>query len=556
VEPNLDPSPIRFGRAICGDLRQSERREWWLANGLGAYAAGTVAGTLTRRYHGLLIAPIDPPLGRRLVLAKADATLVIGNQTWPLFTNRWADGAIDPRDLCNIESFHLDGTVPVWRYVVAGTTIEQRIWLEYGANTVYVAYRLVSSFRLADDPPQLRIRLLANNRDHHGDTDVQGFTPHVAATGDTLAVEAKGTTLTIMAIGGNIAPRLEWHWNFDLPIESERGLGHRDHHLCVGEVRLPVQRDRATGIAASIGSLAGIDLDIALPRRRDHDAAVLRRAATRFREPCAVPGWVARCALTADAYVFSRPLPTIAEGESVIAGYPWFGEWGRDTMIALPGLTLAIGRHDGARRILQSFTAFLDRGLLPNTFPGPGVYADYNSVDATLWFIEAWRAYVESSADTDALAAAFPTLAEALRWYMAGTRYGIGVDHRDGLLRAGEPGIQVTWMDAKIGDWVVTPRIGKPVEVNALWYNALMAMAQFAKRLGKTSPNTPWPPRWRDKALSVLSGPTEGSSTSSMGPTETTRRSGRTRSSPRACRIARSTPPPGPPSWPNVAGTC
>jgi 4-alpha-glucanotransferase len=169
----------------------------------------------------------------------------------------------------------------------------------------------------------------------------------------------------------------------------------------------------------------------------------------------------------------------------VIAGYPWFGDWGRDTMISLPGLTLATGRPETALRILRTFARFVSQGMLPNVFPGAGDHADYNTADASLWFFEAWRAYVDATKDITALREVFPVLSDMIEWHQRGTRYGIGVDAADGLLKAGTAGVQLTWMDAKVGDWVVTPRMGKPVEINALWYNALRIMSAFAARLGR-----------------------------------------------------------------------
>jgi predicted glycogen debranching enzyme len=195
------------------------------------------------------------------------------------------------------------------------------------------------------------------------------------------------------------------------------------------------------------------------------------------------PPWIARLALAADAFVFSRPLASVPDGQSVIAGYPWFGEWGRDSMISLPGLTLATGRPAVARRILRTFASFVSKGMLPNVFPGAGDRPEYNTADAALWFFEAWRAYVDTSGDVSALREIFPILSDMIEWHQKGTRFGIGVDGTDGLLRAGTAGVQLTWMDAKVGDWVVTPRIGKPVEINALWYNALCIMSGFAQRL-------------------------------------------------------------------------
>ena len=196
------------------------------------------------------------------------------------------------------------------------------------------------------------------------------------------------------------------------------------------------------------------------------------------------PAWIARLTLAADAFLFSRPVANQPDGQSVIAGYPWFGDWGRDTMISLPGLTLATGRPEIALRILRTFARFVSEGMLPNVFPGAGDHPEYNTADASLWFFEAWRAYFEEPG-CEALREVFPVLSDMIGWHQRGTRYGIGVDPADGLLKAGAEGVQLTWMDAKVGDWVVTPRMGKPVEINALWYNALRIMSAFAARLGE-----------------------------------------------------------------------
>ncbi|KAA0570957.1 amylo-alpha-1,6-glucosidase [Azospirillum sp. Sh1] len=477
-----DPMPIRFGRAVCGDLAQAERREWWLANGLGAYAAGTLACSLTRRYHGLLVAPVEPPLGRRLVFAKADATLLADGHEIPLFTNRWSSGTIAPAGHANLESFELDGRVPVWTYAVAGRRIEARVWLEQGANTVYAAWRLDPD----GEPWRLRVSLLANGRDHHGTVDRSGFRPVVEAVDrHGLRVVDPAFTLHLTAVGGRIEPRHDWHADFALPMEAERGLPADDHHLCVGEALLDLTPGAWVGIVGSLEEDTSTDLPAALARRLGAEAAVLDLASATVPELADAPDWVHRLVLAADSYLFARPLPGVPDGQSVIAGYPWFGDWGRDTMIALPGLTLATGRAGSARRILETFARFVDRGMLPNVFPGAGEHADYNTVDAALWYVEAWRAYVDATGDDAALETALPVLAEIIDWHRRGTRYGIGEDPADGLLRAGEPGLQLTWMDAKIGDWVVTPRHGKPVEINALWFNALSVMAGFAERLGK-----------------------------------------------------------------------
>jgi 4-alpha-glucanotransferase len=479
---------IRVGREICGNIEQAERREWWLANGLGAYAAGTVAGTLTRRYHGLLIAPVNPPLGRHLVLAKADATLSDGVSNWPLFSNRWGDGALAPAGHLNIESFVLDGRIPLWRYACGDVRIEQRIWMEQGANTTYVAWRLLPGATHLPRPLRLNVSLLANAHDHHGAAQIGEFAPEITSSESDLAVRfTDWFTLTLRARGGVIAPRREWYGNFDLSAERARGLGDRDNHLCVGEAQLQLLPGEWVGVVASLDPNPSPYLDEALRRARAVDAGNLKRARVQVPELANAPTWIDQLTLTTASYIFARPLAQVPDGESVIAGYPWFGDWGRDTMIALPGLTLASGRFETARRILQTFARFVDQGMLPNVFPGAGDKPDYNTVDAALWYIEAWRAYVEATRDMASLTQAFPVLQSIIDWHVKGTRYGIGVDPQDGLLRAGAPGVQLTWMDARVGDWVVTPRAGKPVEINALWFNALETMAQFADALKLTA---------------------------------------------------------------------
>ena len=495
------PTLIRFGREICGDLEQAERREWWLANGLGGYASGTIAGTLTRRYHGLLIAPVNPPLGRHVVMAKADATLIAGPRSWPLFSNRWSGGSVEPSGHINIETFRLDGRIPAWRFACGELTVESRIWMEQGENTTYVAWRLTSEVPASDATPRLKVRLLANARDFHGTARPWEFNPAIEGSGAEIrVVHPNWFTLYVKARGGAIATRHEWFENFDLPNERERGLGDRDNHLCVGEAELTLHPGEWVGIVASMNPQASTYLDEALRRSQARDLSQLRRVQVQVPELIGAPEFVDQLVLAADNFIFARPVAEQPDGESVIAGYPWFGDWGRDTMIALPGLTLATGRYDTARRILQTFARFVDRGILPNVFPGAGTTPEYNTVDAALWYVEAWRAYVEAIDDRQSLRQAFPALESIIDWHVKGTRYGIGVDPRDGLLRAGEPGVQLTWMDAKVGDWVVTPRVGKPVEINALWFNALIAMAQMADLLKLPSKT------YRDLAMRVRAG--------------------------------------------------
>jgi predicted glycogen debranching enzyme len=475
------PYPIRFTRAICGDLGQAERREWWIANGLGGYAGGTIAASLTRRYHGLLIAPVGSPLGRRLILAKADATVIAGGQSWPLFTNRWKGGNISPTGHVRIGSFHLDYSVPVWTYEIGDRQIEASIWMEPGAHTTYAAWRLLPGSEPLENEPFLRVILLANNRNHHGTMSVGGFDPDIRVDGEQLRIgNPGGFTLTIRAPGADILAKRDWYRDFYLPVEADRGLDSTDSHLCVGEVKIPLIPEEWRGIVASLEPEPSPNLSAALRRRLEHDRRVVCTAVTNSPAMRQAPGWIARLALAADAFLFSRPLSSEPDGQSVIAGYPWFGDWGRDTMISLAGLTLVTGRPDIARRILKTFAGFVSQGMLPNVCPGAEDRAEYNTADASLWFFEAWRSYFEATRDIAAIREVFPVLCDMIEWHRRGTRYGIKVDPADGLLNAGVAGLQLTWMDAKVGDWVVTPRIGKPVEINALWYNALRIMSAFA----------------------------------------------------------------------------
>ena len=476
------PEVVRLGRDLCGDLAQAERREWWLTNGRGSYAAGTVAGSLTRRYHGLLTATLAPPLGRFLVLDKADPVLIDGDRRWPLFTNRWAGGTVEPAGHRHIESFRLVGRLPVWRFAIGDLAIEQCIWMEHGVDRVQVAWRLVGG---TARPLGLRVALLVNARDHHSVSTAGHARPEIEAEGDLLRViHGDWLSLQIRAHGGTLELDPAWIEGFELPVERERGLDDRDNHLRVGHALLTLEPGAWCGISAGVGELPEIDLPASLRAHQARDARLLEQA--RGADPLfdGAPAWVRQLVLAADSFLFARPLPGVPDGESVIAGYPWFGDWGRDTMIALPGLALATGRPESARRILETFARLVDGGMLPNHFPGAGETPAYNTVDAALWYLEAWRAYVEATGDDDALRRVFPVLEAVIEAYRDGTRYGIALDPRDGLIRAGEPGVQLTWMDAKVGDWVVTPRMGKPVEINALWYNALVAMQGFADRLG------------------------------------------------------------------------
>jgi 4-alpha-glucanotransferase len=478
------PRIVCLGRAICGELEQAERREWWLANGLGAYACGTVAGSLTRRYHGLLIVPLAPPLGRRLLFVKADPVLRIGEREWALTTNRWADGAVSPAGHTLIESFRLEGRMPVWRFAIGDLLLEQRVWMVQGEHTTGLAYRVLAG--RGDAPLEVRLALLGDDRDHHQVTTPGAWNPTIRDNGDRLRVGLGGhAELQLIAVGGCLEEDRAWIEHFDLPVERERGLEDTDSHLRLGRARLDLSDGDWCGLVTTLARHPTLDLPGSMGAHQERDRHLLKRSADILEGAATAPGWIHQLVLAADTFLFRRPLNAKDSGMSVIAGYPWFGDWGRDTMIALPGLTLATGRLSEAHAILTTFAGFVDRGMLPNTFPGAGERPAYNTVDAALWYIEAWRAYLEASGDLASLSRVFPVLEGIITQYRHGTRYGIHMDPSDGLIWAGEPGLQLTWMDAKVDDWVITPRMGKPVEINALWYNALCVMYRLARTLGR-----------------------------------------------------------------------
>ncbi len=484
------PEFIRFGRAICGDLVQAERREWWLGNGLGGYAAGTLANSLTRRYHGLLIAA-DPYLSRRLLWSRAEATVWHGDQSWPLSTNRWLGGAINPRGFPHTESFYLQGRLPVWRFRLGPIRLEQRIWMEYGENATWIAFRLLPEAGLcAGYPVKLHLSLWVNHRNHHNTAWPGAFEAKVAThSSNHLEVQYSDCSLHWQASQPQLEPIATPFWmeNLYLPVEEERGLPAHDNHLCLAEGWFTLQPGVWCGLRGGTRATGQpTTTETFLNRAVERENHLLTGVENNRPELANAPDWIQQLILAADSFLITRALPDNPQAYSILAGYPWFSDWGRDMMIALPGLCLATGWEHLARQILLDFAGLVDGGMLPNTLPEHGQPPLYNSADAALWYIEAWRAYLEQTRDRDALEQVFPVLESIIRHYREGTRYQIIMDRRDGLLYAGEPGIQVTWMDAKVGDWVVTPRLGKPVEINALWYNALCCMGEFCLALQRS----------------------------------------------------------------------
>jgi predicted glycogen debranching enzyme len=455
---------------VCGDLAAAEQREWLLTNGRGGYAMGTVAGTLTRRYHGLLIAAVDPPVVRRLCVARLDLDVMYDGATYALSTNRWASGALAPQGYRFVEAFVLTDGLPTWTYALGDALLEMTLAMPLGADATAIVLRASR----ARSWLAVRGRLIVADRDHHGGPlpDPSAFTPELADPGATVALPASGRTLHVFAPGAQCTLAAERYAGYRLPRETERGLQDVDDYAHVLDLSWELRPNAECGVV--------VTLDPTVPR----DARAIertRRAANVMRAKAQPTPLLGRLAIAADAFVAARGDEA---GTTIVAGYPWFTDWGRDAMIALPGLLIATGRSADAAAVLRTFAAHESDGLIPNRFPDAGGDAEYNTIDASLWFIEAVRAYVAATDDAAFLRAIFPTVQAIVDGYTAGTRFGIGVDD-DGLVRGGADGVQLTWMDAKVGDRVITPRRGKPIEINALWYNALRACEGFAPRLGR-----------------------------------------------------------------------
>jgi predicted glycogen debranching enzyme len=473
---------VQFGRDICGDLAAAERREWLVTNGLGGYASGTLSGALTRHYHGLLVAALKPPVQRTLLLTKLDEQVNYAGHSYALHTDRWADGAVVPQGHQLIERFFLEGMIPVWRFALGDALIEKRVWMEQGANTTYIRYTL----KRATQPMVFMAKALVNYRNHHGSTQGHDWQMRVEPKAEGVQIQAfaGATPYYLLARKAKVETAHSWYRGYCLAMEQYRGIHPYDDHLHAATFTLDLAVGQSLTVIATTEVDISLDGEAALQRQRSHEEELIKRwmSSTRLvKRPS--PQWLEQLVLAAHQFIVQRTVAG-SPGKTVIAGYPWFGDWGRDTMIALPGLTLTTGLAEVAQPILRTFAQYLDQGMLPNLFPEAGETPEYNTVDAILWYFEAIRAYDEATQDQDLVAELFPILAEVIEWHRKGTRYNIHLD-TDGLIYAGEPGLQLTWMDAKIGDWVVTPRWGKPIEINALWYNALLIMVQFAQQLGR-----------------------------------------------------------------------
>jgi predicted glycogen debranching enzyme len=475
---------IQFDQSICGNPATALGREWLETNGLGGFASSTITGLNTRRYHGLLVAATKPPVGRIVMLSKFEETLIVDGRRYDLSSNQYK-GVVHPQGYKYQTGFRLD-PFPIFTYEVEGITIEKSVFMPQGENTTIVQYRFQipdsessvasSDASLIPHPSSLilfELRPLIAFRDYHSlmhETDA--INTHVQVDEALLTVKPDDNlpALHFAHEGGEFDSAAFWYRNFEYGKERARGFDFTEDLFSPFALKFNINRNLNVSIIASTerreASRASEYTQAEIERRRkiiesapEHDE--LTRALTA----------------AADQYIVAR-----GSQKTIIAGYQWFGDWGRDTMIALSGLTLVTNRFDVARSILKEYARYVDQGMLPNRFPDAGETPEYNTVDATLWFFEAVRSLLAYTDDYEFVRAdLYDVLTDIIAWHMRGTRYGIRVCE-DGLLSAGEAGVQLTWMDAKVGDWVVTPRRGKAVEIQALWYNALKFMEELATK--------------------------------------------------------------------------
>lgn len=446
--------------------------EWLETNGIGGWASSSVAGTNTRRYHGLLVPALQPPLGRMVLLSHIEETVIDGEMVFELASNRFP-GVVHPEGWKLLRQFRR-GMFPVTTIGAGGWSIRKTVVAVHGENTTVIAYELAGNRTSL----VLELRPFVAARDYHALAHANDSVRRQSTFEDgvlSFRMYDGVPELYIRAPGASFRGSADWYYNFIYDAENARGLDDREDLFTPGVLRVELRRGELLAIIGTIDRATA---------SRDGREMIMREADRRHtliaQKTPGVP-LVERLVMAADQFVVRRG----EKGRTVIAGYHWFGDWGRDTMIALPGLCLTTGRHDDAKAILREFASVVSEGMLPNRFPDGGEPPEYNTVDATLWFFVAIYRTVQTTGDTAFGRSMLPVLEEIVAWHQRGTRHGIHVE-ADGLLHAGAPGVQLTWMDAKVGDEVITPRNGKQVEINALWYNVLRVLAALRQSAGNT----------------------------------------------------------------------
>ena len=487
-------------------MNDLDTREWLLTNGLGSFASGTVGDAHTRIYHGWLVAAIAPPGQRTLLLARIDAHLYLAGHGFPLSTNYWGSGTIEPQGYKLLQSFHTD-PVPTWTWGTDDWQLTRQLMMTHGVlsdhstadstaaapqyrHQIYIRYQYEGHI-----PALLSLRPLTGDRNfhhqQHADPDLQ-ISQLVEPHRVSLQATRKhwvGTSWQLSWSKGTYYPDDVWYWNYCYPEETRRGLGDREDLHSPGYLNASLQPGESLTLEARV-RLTNPKYPFAPPADHTFDQALQAEQArlSKIFAPLwpklnpVNPTGFEKLLYASDQFIAYRA--SIA-GPTVIAGYHWFSDWGRDTLIALPGLALATKRFDLARGVLETFSKYCQGGLIPNTFPDNGAHPAYNSIDAALWWIETLGLYLEATQDWDFLVTQYPTVRRIYKSFATGTSYNIRIDALDGLVTWEAPGFALTWMDAVVDGATATPRQGKAIEINALWYSSLCWAQQWAERLSQ-----------------------------------------------------------------------
>ena len=449
---------------ILQDYSQVSKLEWLETNGLGGYASGTLSGANTRRYHGMFVPAVHPPVGRRVLLSKLEETVTIAGEQYIIPCSEFANYVYDEGQPY-LAKFSKE-IFPQFDYQVEGVHLQKTIGMLHEKDVVVVTYQVIN----AEVPFELHLKPFVAFKDFHSLSHGNEDISKVAVFGNNtlqIAPYESNESLYIYVEQSSFHFKCEWCYKFEYPIEKQRGQDCHEDLFSYGHFINSLKTGDKISIVISSRPIDNKEGFLLLETEK-------RRRQTILESLPIKDDFTRNLALAADQFLVQR-----GDLKTIIAGYHWFSDWGRDTMIALPGLCLVTGRYEDAKKIIQAFAKTVDMGMIPNRFPDAGETPEYNTVDATLWYFVAIKKYHDYSGDTTFITEQMlPVLEEIVAWHIRGTRYNIHVEE-DELVYAGQLGVQLTWMDAKVGDWVVTPRQGKAVEINALWYNAMLIMAEF-----------------------------------------------------------------------------
>lgn len=461
---------MKIEKIECQDLDRALSLEWLETNGRGGFASGTVAGANTRRYHALLLVARKPPDERFVLVNHLDEWLDVDGQSIPLSTNLYP-GIVHPAGYALCTAFQ-STPWPTWTFEYHAIVLQREILYLSGRDLVIVRWKLLATNGTS---AIIRVRPMLSGRDYHWTHhENEALSPNAVIEEGRVMWQPYADVPAVRAIHpGTYRHDPNWYRRIQLPVERRRGFNDEEDWWSPGEIRFEIELGKAHSLALTSKSVDTLDLDGTIVQERGRRTSLAQKAPAS--DPLARALWVAT-----DAYLSERDT-----GQAILAGYPWFTDWGRDTFISLPGLCLVTGRYETAWRIIESWCSYVSDGMLPNRFPETGLEPEYNSIDASLWFIHAIERYLAYSHDeAHVRATAWPVVKNILAAYRYGTRYNIHMD-RDGLITGGSPEVQLTWMDAKVGEWVVTPRQGKPVEIQALWLRALEVGERLARQFGE-----------------------------------------------------------------------